>query len=395
MQPIDSAAASDAELPRATERLAILALAIAAFALNLNMLVLGALLPFLPEQLVPEGDAQSTLLASAALASAIAALVAGPVADRVGRKRMLAAGLLLFACACAAQALASGYGALLAARALSGVAVGAAYAAASALAAVVVPYQRRSAAMGAFTAGMFLAFPVGLPLATWCGAAGSWRAIFWAQAAVAVVGALLTARFVPVRDRRSEWVDPRDVLRQRPAAAALLATLLHNGSFIPLVLLSGLWLDREGLVPKSEQGALWAWLGLCSAGGSFLFGRVADRIGKRNFVLLTSALMVGCLLGVARCRTLDTLAPLGLALAAIASARTGPLQALTSGLVPSYQLATLMGLRSFAMQFGVFLFAEAMPSAGDGWFANVLYAAVACQAVSYALIRWFVKEGEA
>lgn len=395
MQPIDSAAASDAELPRATERLAILALAIAAFALNLNMLVLGALLPFLPAELAPEGDAQSTLLASAALASGLAALVAGPVADRIGRKRMLAFGLALFAAACAAQALADGYGMLLAARALSGAAVGAAYAAASALAAVVVPYERRSAAMGAFTAGMFLAFPVGLPLATWLGAAGSWRAIFWAQAGIAVLGALLAARCVPARERRSEWVDPRDVLRQRPAAAALLATMLHNGSFIPLVLLSGVWLDREGLVPKAEQGPMWVWLGLCSAAGSFAFGRVADRIGKRNFVLLTSALMVGCLLFVARCRTLDALAPIGLALAAIASARTGPLQALTSGLVPSYQLATLMGLRSFAMQFGVFLFAEAMPSVGEGWYGNALYAAVGCQAVSYALIRWCVKQGSA
>ena len=385
-------AAPDAELPRSTERLAITALAIAAFALNCNMLVLGALLPFLPPEIAPEGNSESTLLAAAALASALAALVAGPVADRVGKKRLLGLGMLVFAVASALQATASSYAWMLAARALSGAAVGAAYASASALAAVVVPYERRGAAMGAFTAGMFLAFPLGLPLATWSGSLGVWQAVFWAQAAVAVVGAVLAMRNVPERGRRSEWVDPRDVLRQRPAVAALAATMLHNGSFIPVVLLSGRWLDRSGLVPKEAQGQVWIALGLCSAIGSFVFGRVADRVGKRNFVLLTSALLVGCLLGVTRSGSLATLAPIGLAAAVVASARTGPLQALTSGLVPSYQLATLMGLRSFAMQFGVYLFAEAMPTEGEDWYATVVYSAVGCQVASYALIRWFVRE---
>lgn len=385
-------AAPDAEISRARERLAILALAIAAFGLNLNMLVLGALLPFLPPEVAPQGDAKSTLLAAAALASGVAALFAGPIADRVGRKRLLAWGMAVFAIANALQAWATDYEWMLLGRAISGAAVGAAYASASALAAVVVPYERRSAAMGAFTAGMFLALPIGLPLATWLGSIGSWNAIFWAQTAIAGAGFALAVRFVPDRVRSSEWVDPRDVLRQGPVAAALAATMLHNGSFIPLVLLSGVWLDAEGLVPKSEQGAMWVWLGLSSAVGSFVFGRTADRIGKRNFVLLTSALLVGCLLGVARASSMATLIPLGLGVAVIASARTGPLQALTSGLVPSYHLATLMGLRSFAMQFGVFLFTEAMPSSGEGFYANAIYAAVGCQAMSYALIRWFVKE---
>jgi DHA1 family inner membrane transport protein len=396
LQPNDRiAAANDADLPRAQERLAILALAIAAFALNLNMLVLGAVLPFLPEELTPDDNSESTLLGAAAFCSALAALVAGPVADRVGRKRLLVIGMIAFAAASALQAFASDYSWMLFGRALSGAAVGAAYASASALAAVVVPYERRSAAMGAFTAGMFLALPIGLPLATWFGANGSWSSIFWAQLAIGLLGALLALRNVPERGRRSEWVAPTDVIRSGPVLAALAATMLHNGSFIPVVLLSGLWLDQEGIVPKAEQGQVWILLGLCSAVGSIAFGRVADRIGKRNFVLLSSALLIGCLLGITRATSMAMLAPLGLAVAAIASARTGPLQALTSGLVPSYQLATLMGLRSFAMQFGVFLFSLAAPSSGDGWYRTAIYAAVACQAASYALIRTFVKEGRA
>ena len=109
--------------------------------------------------------------------------------------------------------------------------------------------------------------------------------------------------------------------------------------------------------------------------------------------MLTSTLLIACFLLIVRADTLATLAPLGIALALISSARTGPLQALTSGLVPSYQLATLMGVRAFMMQFGVFAFAQLVPTEGEGWFQSVLYAAAGCQLVSYLAIRFFVREG--
>lgn len=381
------------ELPRATERLAILSLCAAAFALNLNTLVLGALLPFLPGELVVPGSDDRTLLASAALASGVGALLAGPLADRLGRKRLLVVGMAAFALVSALHGFASTRGGLLAVRAASGAMVGVAYAAASALAAEIVPYYRRGAAMGLFTAGMFLALPLGLPLAWWFGRSGQWQAIFWVQALVAAVGAFLAARTVPEPASKRTWVDPRDVLKQGPVLAAVAAVMLHNGSFFTTVQLSSRWLDRPELVPKEQQGWVWVVLGSCAAIGSFAFGRVADAIGKRNFVMLTSTVLVGCFLLLVRADTLAMLTPLGFVLAVVASARTGPLQALTSGLVPSYQLATLMGLRAFAMQLGVFLFAEFVPTVGEHWFATVLYAAAGCQLASYLLVRFFVREG--
>lgn len=391
MSPNDPTPAG--ELPRSTERLAIAALCAAAFALNLNTLVLGALLPFLPAELVEPGADDRTLLAAAALASGIGALLAGPLADRLGRKRLLVVGMAGFAVASALHGFAATGGQLLAARAISGAMVGVAYAAASALAAEIVPYYRRGAAMGVFTAGMFLALPLGLPLAWWFGRSGQWQAIFWLQAVVAAVGAFLAARTVPEQAVKRTWVDPRDVLRQGPVIAAVAAVMLHNGSFFTTVQLSSRWLDRPELVPKEQQGWVWVVLGLSAAVGSFAFGRVADRVGKRNFVMLTSTVLVGCFLLLVRADSLAMLTPIGFVLAVVASARTGPLQALTSGLVPAYQLATLMGLRAFAMQLGVFAFAALVPAAGDDWFPTVLYAAAGCQVASYLLVRFFVREG--
>lgn len=379
-------------MPRARQRLAVLALAIAAFALNLNTNVLGALLPYLPGELARPGGGDTLLLAMAAVASAIGALIVGPLADRCGRRLLLVVGMTAFAVASALHLVADSFPLLLVARALSGAAVGVAYAPASALVAEIVPYERRGAAMGAFNAGMFLALPLGMPLAWWCAKHDAWRAIFGVQAVVAVVGAWLALRNVPRVAPRANWVDPREVLRQVPVLAALLAVLLHVGSFFTTVQLSSRWLDRPELVPRDQQGWLWIVLGFAAAIGSLAFGRLADRCGKRNFVLLTSVVLVAAFVALSRIETRAGLLPIGLVLAVTAAARTGPLQALTSGLVPSYQLGTLMGVRAFAQQMGVFAFAQAVPADGPGGFATVLYAAAGCQLVSYLTIRFGVRE---
>ena len=375
---------------RSRERLAILALALAAFVLNLNANVLGALLPHL-DHLVPV-DGDGPLIAAAAAASAVAALFTGLLADRFGRRRLLICGLSVFVLASGLHLVVESYFGLLVARALSGVAVG--MACASALVAEIVPYERRGAAMGAFTAGMFLALPAGLPLANEFAKSGSWRGIFLVQALIGLGGLVLAVRSIPSIRPRDSWVDPGKVLVQPSVVPALLAVMLHVGAFFATVQLSTRWLDEEGLVAKEDQSLLWVVLGLAAAIGSFGFGPVADRYGKRNFVLVSSVVLVGAFLLLARVEAFSSLLVTGLALAVAAAARSGPLQALTSGLVPRHQLGTLMGLRAFVMQLGIAGFALLAPWVREvgGSFRAVLYAAAACLVLSYAAVRFGVRE---
>lgn len=372
-----------------------MAMAMAAFALNLNTNVMGALLPFLGEgsELGLGRTEKAWLLSAAGAASAIGALLSGPLADRRGRRGPLLGGLLLFSVASAAHAMTTSYGMLLALRIVAGAGVGTAYAAASALVADLVPYARRGAAMGVFTAGMFLAVPVGLPLAVWFANSGDWRSIFWLQAGVGVLAWVLSARLVPWEPPAPGGGSPLTVLSRPGVMAALLATMLHVGSFFTTVQLAGDWLDSAKILPKSGQGSLWIVLGLASALGSLLLGRLGDRLGKHDFVLLTSVLVVACLVWLGQVETLTALWPAGLMLAVVAAARTGPLQALVSGLAPRQEQATLMGLRAAAQQAGVFLFAVlAGPLYDHFGFKAVVVAAGGCQALSYVAIRFGVKE---
>jgi predicted MFS family arabinose efflux permease len=129
-------------------------------------------------------------------------------------------------------------------------------------------------------------------------------------------------------------------------------------------------------------------LGLCAVAGSALFGRVSDAVGKRRFVLWTSALLVACFLFLATEPTALPLLLVGGGGAIVASARTGPLQALVSGAVPPAQLDALMSWRGAAMQAGVGLFALGAGPIGAAYgFQGVLCLAAAWQALSYVVFR--------
>lgn len=383
------------ELPRAQERLAVAALSLAAFALNLNTNVLGALLPFVHAELALHDGQEAYLVAAAAAGSAVGALAVGPLSARHGRRAVLVGGLLGFVAASLAHLLAASFWPFLAMRLVAGLAVGVAYAAASALVADIAPYARRGAAMGRFTAGMFLAIAVGMPAAVWFASIGMWPLIFVAQAGVGALGCWWAMRAVPPSPPVEVHGSMLAPLRSGAVVAGLVATMLHVGSFFTTVQLATTWLDETGRVAKADQIWVWVGLGFASVLGSAMLGRFSDRIGKRAFVLATSVVLVGCFGVMAREPAQGLLLGTGSVLAVTAAARTGPLQALVSGLVPQGQLGALMGLRGFVMQAGVVAFALiASVLVRDLGFRGVLVFAAACQLSSYVAIRFWVREAK-
>jgi len=373
--------------PAAQERLAIAALALTAFALNLNTNVLGALLPFLPPELGVGRAEGGYLVAAAALGAAVGALLVGPLAVRLGRRQALVVGLVVFVIASLSHGMVRYLWALGLLRAVAGFAVGIAYAAASALVAEVVPYTRRGAAMGWFNAGMFLAIPVGLPASIWLAQHAHWSSIFELQGGVGALGVVAALLALPAGRVVEQPTAMRGLLRLPAVRAGLWATLLHVGSFFTTVQLATKWLDESGILPRSKQIWLWIGLGVASVLGSAMLGRRSDRIGKRRFVLATSLVLVACFLSLALWSWPPGLLLVGVVLAAVAAARTGPLQALVSGLVAPGELAALMGLRGAVMQLGVLGFALVSVPLGDfAGFAGVLVAAAVCQLLSFLVL---------
>lgn len=388
-----SSASTTRDLTRSQELLVIGALALAAFAMNLNVQVMAALNPFLRDQLALTGNQLGYLVAAAGLGGAAGSLALGPMMDRIGRRGPMIWGLLLFSIISAGHYFATSFVQLLVLRVMAGAAVGVAYSAASAAVADIVPYERRSTAMGLFSFGMLLALPLGLPAAVAFASAGNWQGIFAVQAGVGMLAMILALVLLPRHLGRSEQrVSHLQVLRQPMAAPALLAVMVYVGAFFTTIQFVGVWLHEEGILAREDQTGLWIGLGLGSALGSLLLAPIGDRIGKRNFVLITTLLMAIMLLLLGQVGSMSSLVAVGLPMALISAARTGPLQALMSEIVPSQMRGTLMGLRSAGMQIGVMVFGFVGGGVyQDSGFPALLFLASGAILVSYFLIRVFLR----
>lgn len=367
-------------------------LAAVAFVMALNANVMGPLYPFLGPELQIDEESMGYLLAAPNVTAALAALVVGPLSDRSGWRGPLLFGLAGFVVASGLHLLPLPYPLLLALRAVTGFVAGLAFTCASTAVTELVPYFRLGKASGVFSSGLFFAIALGLPVASGLAAAGHWRAIFAIQC-VCGAGALFACLAMPRARKESGGRKPSiaTVLAQPAVFPTLVAVMLAVGAFFSIVQFSGRWLDAENLVPKADQKWLWSALGGCSAVGSLVITPLADRIGKRNFVLVSAVVMMGLLVMLARVHTFGALVWTGVPLALVGAARTGATQALVSQLVPMHLRGTLMGVRSSAVTIGM-----ALCSLAGGWVVEArgypywLWCAAGITLASYLLIRFSV-----
>lgn len=144
-------------------------------------------LPGLPalEAALPAAAGKGALTLSLFMAGfAVSPLIAGPVSDRIGRRRSLLVGLAAFTAAAVACALAPTFGTLLAARLLQGAVAGLCVVQPLAIVRDLLagPAARKQIAQIAIVLGLSpLAAPVlGGAVMTW----GSWRTVYFVQAAI-------------------------------------------------------------------------------------------------------------------------------------------------------------------------------------------------------------------
>ena len=128
------------------------------------------------------------------LTFAVLLMAAAAVGDRLGRRRVFAVGLGVFAAASAACALAPGVGALIAARAVQGAGAAMIMPLALALLNAAFPPQRRGWAMGIFGAVTALAAVVGPVLGGAITQGLAWQWIFWLNVPLALLAIPLALR---------------------------------------------------------------------------------------------------------------------------------------------------------------------------------------------------------
>ena len=185
------------ETSETTNKVWVLTLtSVASFMVALDALVVTTALSTIRISLGASIEALEWTVNAYNLSFAVLLLTGAALGDRLGRRRMFAAGLTLFVVASAACALAGNVGALIAARAVQGAGAALVMPLAMALLSAAFPREERARALGIFSAVTGLATIAG-PVAGGAIAEGfAWQWIFWINLPVGVIVIPLIRRHI-------------------------------------------------------------------------------------------------------------------------------------------------------------------------------------------------------
>jgi MFS transporter, DHA1 family, inner membrane transport protein len=354
---------------------------------NVDTQVMAPLLPAIARGLGTSESWIGRTVSGYAIAAAIAALVAGPLSDRLGRRRFLAGSALLLGAASALSAVAPSFPGFALARVATGAGAGVISALSVAAIADIVPYERRGRSMG-FVATAYTAAPVlGVPIAAFVADSVGWRANYMAFAAAGILLGLA----VEIWFRESPPVSgavPRRYLSffsTRATALGVISAFFITGGVTGFLLFLGAYLQKEVGLTLGQVGMVFLWSGVASLAGAFGAGTLSDRVGKRKVALASCLGLSLFLLAVPRVEGLALYGVLGLVGIAVA-ARLAPLQSIVTELVPAESRGAYVALRNTVSQSGNAAAAIGSAALYPSGFENVCAMAAVFSLIAFVLL---------
>ncbi|WP_162164308.1 MFS transporter [Roseivivax isoporae] len=242
--------------------------------------VIGFLRPVADAFAVSSGTA-GWLMTVYALSYAVLSPVLVSLTGAVGRRRVLAAGLAIFALGMALCALAPSLPVLMGARALAAAGAGMFTPVSAAVAAALSPPETRGRALAAVVFGLTLAQVAGVPAGGWIAYTFGWRAAFWVVLAVALAGIWLVWTRVPrgLRFRPVALSDLGIVLRDGLVMGAILFTTSFLGAIFVLYTFVGPLLSETMGWGRDGVTLALVVFGVGAVIGNLGGGWMADRLG--------------------------------------------------------------------------------------------------------------------
>ncbi|MEN5209554.1 MFS transporter [Stenotrophomonas terrae] len=279
--------------------LALLALTLGAFAIGTTEFVIVGLIPTIAADLHVSLPSAGLLVSLYALGVAVGAPVLTALTGRVPRKTLLVALMLLFTIGNLVAWMAPGYGSLIVARVLTGLAHGVFFSIGSIIATSVVPKDKAASAIAIMFTGLTVALVTGVPLGTFIGQHLGWRATFLAVAALGVIALLGSLLFVPrelPRSAPATFGQQFAVLAQpRLLLVYAMTALGYGGTFLSFTFLASILQDVSGFSANAVSAVLLVY-GVSVAIGNLWGGRLADRRGPIPALTLIFGLLALVLL---------------------------------------------------------------------------------------------------
>ncbi|WP_264448972.1 MFS transporter [Bacillus cereus] len=272
-------------------------LAIVAFFVGLDSLLVAPLLPAITETIsMPDGSG-GLLITIYALCYGITAPLFGPMSDRVGRKRMIIMGFVIFSISTFCTGIAKNFEMLLLFRGLTGLSGAMIMPSIFALVGDKVTYESRGKAMGTIMGAMVGSTVIGVPIGAFLSEVGNWQWTFYSIGLLTLFITLLVNQLLENEKPRDEVrvsitktliASLKMVLVNVSVLFALLATFLWTIGLHGMFSYIGVYYGNNFGLSVGEIGIVIFLAGIGSVAGNIFGGKLADKVGKRNVVSIAS-----------------------------------------------------------------------------------------------------------
>jgi MFS transporter, DHA1 family, inner membrane transport protein len=260
--------------------LSLIALAISAFGIGTTEFVPVGLLSTIADDLNISITVAGLLISGYAMGVALGAPILTALTNKMSRKTLLMALMVIFIIGNSIAAVSTSFGLLLAARIITAFSHGVFFSIGSTIAADLVPEHKRASAIAFMFTGLTVATVTGVPLGTFIGQMFGWRATFWGVALLGVVGIIASAILIPknIKDAPSSKLsDQIKILGNGPLLLAFAITALgYGGTFVAFTYLTPILQDITGFSPKVVSVILLVY-GIAVAIGNSIGGKAADK----------------------------------------------------------------------------------------------------------------------
>ncbi len=390
---------------KASPGIIVFALWLLVFAASSQIMIITPILPQIGEELAIGESALGTLVSAYSIMVGFFAIIAGPVSDKIGRRRILLLGTGVMTGALLMHHFVIGYYSFLAVRLGTGCAGGILSGSAVSYIGDFFPYNRRGWATGWVMSGMAFGQIAGIPIGIVLAGAYGFKVPFYLFAvAMAATFTLIWFR-VPQPDVQRA-VGPLTVAsavrnyramlaRSEITAASVAYFTMFIGVSLYVVYLP-YWLTQSLGMSSNAIASLFVVGGIANVLTGPRAGRLSDRIGRKPVIILSCVgLSIVMLLTTVLVREFWVAYVLYFSTMVLVAMRLSPFSALLTALVSDERRGSLMSMTIALGQVG---FAVGAAAAGPlysrfGYGSNTVLGAAAVMIMA-GLVAYLVPEPE-
>ncbi|MCM3691842.1 MFS transporter [Neobacillus niacini] len=281
--------------------LALLALAISAFAIGTTEFISVGLLPLIANDLEIPVTTAGLTVSLYALGITLGAPILTSLTSSMSRKSLLLWIMVIFIIGNGLAASASSIGILLAARIISALSHGIFMSIGSTIAADLVPENKRASAISIMFTGLTVATVTGVPFGTFIGQQFGWRMAFILIIVVGLIAFIANSILIPSTLRKGTVSTFRDqiklVTNGRLLLVFIITALGYGGTFVVFTYLSPILQEITGFKDESVAVILLGY-GIAIAIGNMVGGKAANKnpIKALFYMFIAQALVLFILL---------------------------------------------------------------------------------------------------